>query len=365
MLSWFRRKSPAVVPTFNERARAFWSWFEAVAPRFYAAIESGKCPELAGEVSAKVDEHLPSFAYVFGPGPERKGHSFTLSGEGVLHRQLLTQQWCALAPAISGWTFHASRQAGPIAGQTIRIGETTFDPREIWVTPLVNQEAQKIDLTLWHPACEQLGRNGFLPIVFLFLDEALGEFGTEQWIGSIELGQGRLAESFPLAELADHVSATAQQEGWKKYPPGEATSLYSFEEPLGNFPRGDLRTQITRVPPLQLNYLESKGQLADPLAGTGADYLYVSIGIEYFPAGQQSRVRGEIEDALEAALEAESSGTLIGGGFGTERGYVDLLIFDGARSLEIVRNTLRAFSLPAGSMLEYFAREKRGQRIAL
>jgi hypothetical protein len=108
MLSFFRRK-PVAPETFNERARAFWSWYTSVAARFYAAIEAGRCADLTDETSAKVDELLPGFAWVFGPGPDRQGHSFTLSGEGIEHRQLLAQQWLALAPKIEGWTFYVPR----------------------------------------------------------------------------------------------------------------------------------------------------------------------------------------------------------------------------------------------------------------
>jgi len=50
---------------------------------------------------------------------------------------------------------------------------------------------------------------------------------------------------------------------------------------------------------------------------------------------------------------------------GTEFGYVDLLIYDGARSLAIVRETIKVLKLPSGTMIEYFAVDKRSHRIAL
>ncbi len=68
-----------------------------------------------------VNELSPGFAWVFGPGADGIGHSFTLSGEGVIHRQLLALQWLSRAPVINGWTFYAARQPGPISGHTIEI----------------------------------------------------------------------------------------------------------------------------------------------------------------------------------------------------------------------------------------------------
>src|SRR5262245_53285343 len=77
MLSFFKRKKPvAAAPSWKARVQLFWGWYAEVGPRFFKAIESGKCGDLASEVSAKVDELLPGLAWVFGPGPEKHGHSF-------------------------------------------------------------------------------------------------------------------------------------------------------------------------------------------------------------------------------------------------------------------------------------------------
>jgi hypothetical protein len=97
----------------------------------------------------------------------------------------------------------------------------------------------------------------------------------------------------------------------------------------------------------------------------GADYLYIAIPKKYFPIGAETDARGEIEDKLEAALASKSSGRCIGGGLGLHHGYVDLLIFDGKRSIEIIREVLQTFDFPEGTSIEYFASEKRGNRILL
>ncbi len=366
MFSLFRRKPPPAAPTVNERVTAFWTWFAEVAPRFYATIDAKRCSDLADETSAKVDELLPGFAWVFGPGENGIGHSFTLSGEGVLHRQLLALQWLALAPKIPGWTFYAARQPGPIKGHVIEIAGTRFDPKEIWVTPRIDTDAEKLDLTFWHPSWETISERQRGTITFLFLDEALGEYGTERWIGEISHGKERLAQSFPLEELASHVDATAKANRWRLIAPGECYTLFSIKEPqAGAFPRSDVLTQSTANPGLFREYMKAEGELPDPLAGTGADYLYVSIPRDYFPAGKETDFRGEIEEALDTALKTARSGRCIGGAFGTINGYVDLLVFDGARSTDLIQQTLHQFTLPRGAMIEFFAREKRGRRIAL
>jgi hypothetical protein len=368
MLSIFRRREPIPEPeplTCNERIRNFWNWFQEVAPAHYAAIEDKKCDSLTAATSAKVDECLPGFGWVYGPGENGVGHSLTITGEGVEHRQLLALHWLSQAPEIDGWTFYASRQPGPIKGHSIIIGGHKIDPKEIWVTPSIDEENECVDMTIWHPLWQQIEKKQQWTIVFLFLDEALGEYGTQWWIGDIRMENDRLAESFPLEELPEFVSETVTRFHWKKYPPGTSYSLFRINPSEEKFPRSDLLTLNTVAPNLFRDHREAKGNLADPFEEIGADYLYIAIPKKYFPIGAETDARGEIEDKLEAALASKSSGRCIGGGLGLHHGYVDLLIFDGKRSIEIIREVLQTFDFPEGTSIEYFASEKRGNRILL
>jgi len=72
-----------------------------------------------------------------------------------------------------------------------------------------------------------------------------------------------------------------------------------------------------------------------------------------------------IENALEAALKAEHSGRVLGGAFGTQFAYLDLMLFDGRNSVQIVERVLREQNLPAGTAINFFAREKLSQRVVL
>ena len=60
-------------PTFKMRVETFWKWYAGVAPRFYAAIEAGKCAELTDETSTKVFGNK-------GEWPGRAPHSVAAAG---------------------------------------------------------------------------------------------------------------------------------------------------------------------------------------------------------------------------------------------------------------------------------------------
>jgi hypothetical protein len=366
VLSLFKRKRPPELElTFKSRVERFWVWFSAEAPRLYAAASTGKSPTLAAEVSAKIDELGPGFAWVFGRGDVAGTESFTLSGEGVLHKQLLAQFWLSQAPRLPQWVFYSARQPGSFEGVCMDIGDRKFDPMEFWLTPAVDTEAEKIDLVIWHPLFAELGERERWTPVFLFLDEVLGEFGTQQWIGEIKLHDRRLNDAIPLKELLAFVKGVAVEKGWKKHDPGEEVVLFRMTEPHDRFPRADILTCATACPDLLKDFVEAEGRLDDPLAGTGAHYVYVAFATDFLPKGQEASARGVIEDALDEALRSLASGRLIGGAFGRRFSYIDLLIFDGAFSIQTITDVLKEHQLPVGSSIEYFAQERRGHRIVV
>lgn len=341
--------------TFNDRVREFWDWFQQTSPTLRAAIRDQDGDELNRLTIEKVSRLFPGFAWVYGPGQDESGLSFTLSGEGIEHKQLLALHWLEMAPQIDGWHFHASRQAATRAGGIVTLDGHEFQAKEFWVTPEVDEDKEQVNLTIWHPLWPELDLRQKHAITFIFLDEALGEYGTGWWTGTIRLENDRLEGAFPIWELHDFISEVSREYGWEKYLPGEACSLFKIEPEDENFPRSDLFTLLTVAPNLFEEHREAKGDLPDPLVDTGATYLYVAYDSGYAPAGEELETRCEIEEALDAALKAESSGRCIGGGMGLRRTYVDLLIYDGERSMEIIRETLRALGLPGDTALEFFA----------
>lgn len=366
MFGIFKRKKAATGElSFKTRVQLFWDWYAQVGPLFLAKIDGGKCTDLVGEVGPKIDELLPGFAWVFGPGANRVGHSFTLSGEGNIHRQLLTQHWQSQAPELENWTFYPARQPDGIAGKTISMGPHVFNPVEFWLTPTVDRENECVDIIVWHPLFARMEDQQKWTILFLFLDEILGEYGTGQWIGDLKLGTQQLADSMPIEELPQFLGKLETETGWKKLPPGRGLSLYRLHEQQDDFLRGDVVVGTTTNMKLINEYVSSKGAMEDPLAGTGADYVFVMFDRVFLPEGREVDVRADIEDSLDAALRADASGRLLGGAMGSSNVYVDLLIYDGAGSLHIIEQVIREKGLPSGTTINFFAHDKRGHRLVV
>ncbi len=324
--------------TLKERVAAFWSWYSGVAGGFYAAIEDRRCAELEPAVSSKVDELLPGFGWVFGPGADGKGHSFTLTPEGNPHKRLAAHYWLGQAPVLEGWTFYAARQPDkPFRpGQSIQIDGKDFKAEGIWLTPWVDEQEEKVDITVWHPLFAKIKEGLRHTVTFLWLDEVLGEEGTANWLGEIKLGDQLLAGAMPLSELPEFIDELQVRQGWKKYPPHETFTGYRGKDPE----RSELRKDIIAGTTCLMNLVYEYPLEENPLEKIGAEYFMIAIPADRFPTGRQVEVRGEIEDAITAAFEKEASGKVLGGAGGLECYYIDLVFYDGIRSRKILEQVL-------------------------
>ena len=84
---------------------------------------------------------------------------------------------------------------------------------------------------------------------------------------------------------------------------------------------------------------------------------------ELLPKGQEVDYRCDIEDAISEALEANSGGKVFGGATGHVNFYIDVLIYDGDESLEIIKSVLRSRNLPDDTAIHYFEKGREIHRL--
>lgn len=350
-----QKRSPQTL-TFKQRVEHFWKWFEQHSGKFHEVIEAGNCGKLCEQVSERVDEWFPGFSWVFGPGEEVGEHSFTLTGEGEAHRRLLAKEWQLRAPKIPGWCFYSSRQRSKnIADHSMSIDGRNYKPIEFWVSTSLNEEYQKIDIVAWNPVFESMEEKDCYQVLFLWLDEVLGEAGTADWLGVIDIHDKALADAFPITELAEFVDAKVAENGWKNREPGAMVHLYRMAGKLGKFPRADTLAGSCSHMSLIEDYFSAKGRMADPLLNLGAAFVFVSFDVRELTLGKQVDDRIDLEEAIGDAFSEESSGTCLGGAVGKHKAYIDLLIYDRHRSWNLVLDILRKRGLSAGTAIHPFA----------
>lgn len=342
--------------TFKNRVGVFWDWFATQANRFRETIDKGNGADLGEEVSQAIATILPGMSWAFGPG-EQSGHSFTLTGEGLIVKQLLAAYWINESPTINGWTFHASRQPSTpseLGDMAIGIGDgKSVTASEFLVATTPDETEEKFDIVGWHPLMENVSEEHHMTILFLLLDEALGEFGTEQWLGSVKVQPIEPdAKTVPLVGLPEFLSQAQRYHQWEKLDPLQTYYSYQPDDQTES-PRGDTIVGTTMIPQMVIDYINEDGQLTDdPLADTGAELAYVRFLSENLPEGDEAHVRGNIEDAIDDALRDQQAGRTVGGAVGATHSYIDLLLIDGQNSRDIVGRTIATLNLRGGATLE-------------
>ncbi|MEM7247227.1 MAG: hypothetical protein AAF533_17935 [Acidobacteriota bacterium] len=356
-MGWFDRFRAKKKETFKERVEAFWAWWTEESESLLARVGNSEDNEsLQRDVGEAVTRLGLDFAWEFGPGPEGDGHSFALSPSGDRNRLFLVSYWRSRAPELPGWTFHASRQPFPESGDwAINLGGTAVAPKDVLLDLAVDEEREVIHVFAWCEAFEELEEDQARRHLFLLVDAVLGENGTERWVGVIEQADRRPDAAVPLSRLREWIQAAATERGWEDRSPEDVYTVYGLEEPIGDFPRGDTIGGTTRNTSILGAYLEEGGPIEDPVEGTGAEYLFAVVPGSVFPAGEETSVRAELEDALQQRLGEAQSGMVLGGAMGRDAGYVDLLVFDGDRSRELIEEVFAARGL-TGHRLESFVR---------
>lgn len=360
MALWKKKKQKP----YRERVAEFWEWFPTLAADIASHFENDESDQVVPVVQEQMNSLMPGLSWVFGPGPGgSNGHSFTVTGEGQIAKQLLAEFWLSQQVEIPRWTFYGSRQPSSeefLHNMAIGFGDNEqVDAETFLIRTEVDEEAESIDITAWHAAFDQIDEEHHGQILFIFLDEALGEFGTQTWIGNIEIepvSEGK--NTRPLAELPRFIDSVAEYHKWQKLSPLECYTGYEAGEDaeLTDSPRGDTIVGTTCIPHVIFEFLENDGRLSeDPLEGTGAEFVYIAVDGSVFPDGEQVDVRSNIEDTISEALEKESCGRSLGGAFGADESYVEFILFDSENGRRIIEDTLKDLQLAGRSRIESFA----------
>ena len=131
-------------------------------------------------------------------------------------------------------------------------------------------------------------------------------------------------------------------------------SLYEISLDFDAFPRSDSKFGNTCHMQLISDYFDSEGDLPNLLAGSNADFIYISFPTSFLPAGNEIDTRTKIEDVLNTTLTEHKTGRCIGSAFGTLNNYIDFIIFDGSESLEVLVDAIKNTELPEDTEIHYW-----------
>jgi hypothetical protein len=189
----------------------FWSWWRDTGSAAMAAsIAHGEPTRMVDELSRRVAAIDPDLAWETAPGLT-KAHTLTVTSEGNGELRAVARRWLRAAPeADPAWDFSDTRQpAANLAGASLTMAGRKIDVDSARVSAHVN--GFEADVTLYHPAFDDLPAEARTRVTYILLDWALGEVAVETWIGAITPAAVEPLDAFPLTGLGTVVDELARR----------------------------------------------------------------------------------------------------------------------------------------------------------
>ncbi len=346
----------------RERIDAWWAEFSGKREDLDLHFRQKKQWDLPLWMATHLRAIHPKLAWEFGPGSSG-GHRLVISPESLHHLRPMVDEILSRAPQFPGWEFHAYRQVEAMDRALAAVKARTGGDVAGGCFKAAIGEGHRIDITFGYarsgwkaltgrrsaPAEEDLGP------FFVATECLLGEEMLDEWVGGLQVSSKDAQGGAPLSELRPTMIRLIEQirSGLRGQPwtaPLDSDAWSVIERTKHELPdcAGRADMYVATSPNVEM----WKASVAEwyfassRFSRFGETFCYVKIdGSEGGLRGSDFKDKGDIEDALGAALRAENVGGVVGGGTGWRYSYVDLAVADVDRAIEVVRRVLQAGKL--------------------
>ena len=170
----------------NQAIADFWLWWAENRPRVLAGLhdQDADWVRVFSEKIAAID---PALEWEFGRGREA-AHHLAVSATGDPRLRVLAEKWRARGPAPDeAFEFHCSRQRMPSSPMeaAIRFGDLHLDYAGLGFEVTIDDHVQRFHVVCRHPTLDAIPEEHRLRVVYVMLDNLLGEDALETWVGDI------------------------------------------------------------------------------------------------------------------------------------------------------------------------------------
>lgn len=352
---------PPSDPTIQAISR-WWQAFSEQADTIDAFFRQQEQFDLAGWMQQHLKRVHPDLMWEFGPAVNGPGHRLVITPESRRELRPLVRELLRQAPPLPGWEFYEYRLPDPPELLRDVIAARTGEPCCDLVFRAEVGPFRRIDLKFASNLPVEQG-DLTLEQAFVALESTLGEEILDRWIGLIELAEeqdpstapqrplsqlkavldeeiAKLEELLPESPLAEIVS----DEGW--------TVLELEPEPADEYPgQEDLLVGVTCMPEVWGNALSRVPFDSTRYSRCGERFCYLKLDGSEGLEGSQFADRGEVEEALNAALQPAGFGCVIGGGTGLKYSYIELALSDVRRAWNTIQSIGLVGQLPVRTWL--------------
>ena len=174
----------------------FWRWFQTNEARLFEFEKDQE--RIFDELQRELHRIEPNLTFEFGPKREEK-REFVISADGIKDAFPAVIRLAEAAPPLSRWKITKFR---PRRGfqSPVTLNGLTISPEQVEFT--IEPDGDKAGITLFIEGYVATEHVRYAGVVYLMLDQALGEYDVETKVGFIELkprsARSKLAkQSFP------------------------------------------------------------------------------------------------------------------------------------------------------------------------
>ncbi|HLP50623.1 MAG TPA: hypothetical protein VK154_07035 [Chitinophagales bacterium] len=357
MFSFFKKKEPAL--PFKQRVTLFWQLFTAQEKELRDSISAGNTEKIIDLINSFFKRSNIEIAFQTGFNGDK--YEFFFSPEGNRNVQFLTRCIIDMSPHLQHWLFYPSKPGvseSRLSEISIKLSDDTgITPGELFITPVLDEERNRFDIKVYHRALTNLPENDRFMITFLLLDEALGEYGTEMFIGKIEHSGTRSDGDIDLITFRKRVDGYKAEIGFDEdTTPDQLRSLYTIKpQDKSSY---SLREDVYVINTTNIQLFENYGK-SNLLEKFGASYIFAAIDMALFDMENFLNQRDEISDNIDLEMQNANDGFVVGFATGKQKCYIDLIIFDADNSISRLKAVLQAKYPDLHGEIYYVEKEKK------
>jgi hypothetical protein len=198
----------------------FWRWWSGAGQAFATTFSARKHldPQLVQAMGERVSAIDASLDWEFGPGV-RSEHHLCLSGKGDPLLRVVAERWLKRSPPPDAtWEYYASRQRSPASNLRLDIGGHGVALDELVFAVEEDESREELHVRGFHPVYPAIADADLrATILFIALDNLVGEDGVERWIGRVEVADDRPSPAVAYTELrtrVDDLASRATRDRW-------------------------------------------------------------------------------------------------------------------------------------------------------
>ena len=339
--------------TFKERVEEFWKWFKENEDKIIDFVQNPDKytpEEITTFIGNGVEKAVDDAYFEVGLNNE-----FTFSTGGEHYLFYLLPYLVSKVPRDLkyNWIFSPYKLGGMSRDFSLQNDYLTVSINDVQVLVNYEDEGNVFSIEFYNEYLAKISEKEALNIFYILLDAAVGENTVELYIGPIDRLKKRKNKMINLSELNSYIENKLRENNQEFFKnPSECYSSYEFD-PLST---GNLRDDIYVGSTCYFDIVEEfyneeddEMYVYNSIDRCGGKVAFISYEYDNEDTQRGLIIRNELLDRIEEEILGEKDsgneiGIILGAATGTDRFYIDILLYDEVKFLDTVDKLLKDYN---------------------